>query len=187
MSTVLTSSVSSIDTIMSSSLLSSPQNSTSATNLSDSTLATTSEKNTASIKRKSLPSTLFHPLIVIFLFLRKVVLYSLHLFISNTPAAMDPKQPHKLSVNLHLNSTSFTDFVKFITTAEPPSFKLSKRLKPRLEKKILVLDLDETLIHSSAHSSKGFDQMIEVFVDKLPRLYYVFKRPNVDYFLKKVI
>ncbi|OMJ07656.1 CTD nuclear envelope phosphatase 1-like protein [Smittium culicis] len=55
-----------------------------------------------------------------------------------------------------------------------------------LRKKYLVLDLDETLIHSSPSSSYKAHLRIEVFSQKTSCLYYVYKRPYVDYFLKKV-
>ncbi|KAJ3107099.1 Nuclear envelope morphology protein 1 [Physocladia obscura] len=53
-------------------------------------------------------------------------------------------------------------------------------------KKTLVLDLDETLVHSTSTSSRHHDHIIEVLVDKHVCLYYVYKRPGVDAFLKKV-
>ncbi|KAI8800133.1 NLI interacting factor [Cladochytrium replicatum] len=52
--------------------------------------------------------------------------------------------------------------------------------------KTLVLDLDETLIHSTSRGSRNHDHMIEVLVEKHVCLYYVYKRPHVDYFLRKV-
>ncbi|ORX84006.1 hypothetical protein K493DRAFT_239477 [Basidiobolus meristosporus CBS 931.73] len=64
--------------------------------------------------------------------------------------------------------------------------------KPRrpilsLEAKVLVLDLDETLIHSTSRgTSHDADHMIEVRIDNHACLYYVFKRPHVEYFLSKV-
>ncbi|KAG0300039.1 Nuclear envelope morphology protein 1 [Dissophora globulifera] len=53
-------------------------------------------------------------------------------------------------------------------------------------KKTLVLDLDETLIHSTSRGSRAQGYMVEVLVDRHACLYYVYKRPHVDYFLKKV-
>ncbi|KAJ2781937.1 Nuclear envelope morphology protein 1 [Coemansia javaensis] len=55
-----------------------------------------------------------------------------------------------------------------------------------LKKKTLVLDLDETLIHSSPQGSYRAHHRIEVVIDKVACLYYVYKRPHVDYFLRKV-
>lgn len=57
--------------------------------------------------------------------------------------------------------------------------------------KTLVLDLDETLIHSTSRGNgvpgaSGRAHVIEVVVDKHACLYYVYKRPHVDYFLRKV-
>lgn len=60
-----------------------------------------------------------------------------------------------------------------------------------MKRKILVLDLDETLIHS--HHSGIARQMvkpgtppdfvIKVVIEKHPVSFYVHKRPHVDYFL----
>jgi CTD nuclear envelope phosphatase 1 len=52
--------------------------------------------------------------------------------------------------------------------------------------KTLVLDLDETLIHSTTLGSRHHDHIIEVTADKVVCLYYIYKRPYVDLFLKKV-
>ena len=54
------------------------------------------------------------------------------------------------------------------------------------QKKTLVLDLDETLVHSTSKGSRHHDHLIEVLIDKHVCLYYVYKRPHVDAFLKKV-
>lgn len=55
-----------------------------------------------------------------------------------------------------------------------------------LKRKTLVLDLDETLIHSSPQGSYRAHHRIEVVIDKVACLYYVYKRPHVDYFLRRV-
>lgn len=60
--------------------------------------------------------------------------------------------------------------------------------------KTLVLDLDETLVHSvrlgsetvSAVSPSIIHKTIEVQCDKQSLLYEVYKRPHVDFFLKTV-
>ncbi|CAI2172433.1 19685_t:CDS:10 [Funneliformis geosporum] len=55
-----------------------------------------------------------------------------------------------------------------------------------MKSKTLILDLDETLIHSTSRGSRSDAHMIEVMVDNHACLYYVYKRPHVDHFLKKV-
>lgn len=57
---------------------------------------------------------------------------------------------------------------------------------PPKKKKVLVLDLDETLVHSTSKGSRHHDHLIEVLVDQHICLYYVYKRPYLDYFLEKV-
>lgn len=58
-----------------------------------------------------------------------------------------------------------------------------KEYKP--PKKTLVLDLDETLVHSSTRGIRH-DFMVEVLNENASLIYYVYKRPHLDYFLKKV-
>ena len=64
---------------------------------------------------------------------------------------------------------------------------------PRLnavKRKILVLDLDETLIHSHQDGvlrpGTPPDFILEVGIDKHPVRYFVYKRPHVDFFLELV-
>ncbi len=59
-------------------------------------------------------------------------------------------------------------------------------LKAPRRKKTLILDLDETLIHSTSKGSRASDFMVEVMIDRHPFLYYVYKRPHADYFLRTV-
>ena len=64
-----------------------------------------------------------------------------------------------------------------------------------LPKKILVLDLDETLIHShhdgvrvgvTVKPSGPPDFIVRVEIEKHPVRFFVYKRPHVDYFLETV-
>ncbi|KAL7410215.1 NLI interacting factor-like phosphatase-domain-containing protein [Mrakia frigida] len=67
-----------------------------------------------------------------------------------------------------------------------------RKKTPFHKPKTLILDLDETLIHSTSRSSgagagrKGEGHMVEVFLGGRSTVYHVYKRPYVDYFLKKV-
>ena len=66
---------------------------------------------------------------------------------------------------------------------------LKQLLSAPKKKKLLVLDLDETLVHSTSRGSRYHDKnchLIEVLIEKHVCLYYVYKRPHVDFFLKKV-
>ncbi|KAF8591578.1 NIF-domain-containing protein [Ramaria rubella] len=83
----------------------------------------------------------------------------------------------------------------------PPSYP---RKTPFHLPKTLVLDLDETLIHSTSRPmlghgtggtgllglggrrNKGAGHMVEVVLGGRSTLYHVYKRPFVDYFLRKV-
>jgi len=72
------------------------------------------------------------------------------------------------------NSVSSTDY----------SFKLLPPKEPRFEgKKCLVLDLDETLVHSSFKPIPKPDFIIPVEIDRVVHHVYVLKRPFVDEFM----
>eukprot|EP00871_Galdieria_phlegrea_P001938 jgi/Galph1/2745/GphlegSOOS_G1389.1 len=51
-------------------------------------------------------------------------------------------------------------------------------------RKTLVLDLDETLVHSTTRQDSSFDIRLEVPVDNYPSIFYVNKRPYLDTFLQ---
>ena len=63
-----------------------------------------------------------------------------------------------------------------------------------VRKKVLVLDLDETLIHShhdgvlrpSVKPGTPPDFVLKVTIDKHPVRFFVHKRPHVDFFLSVV-
>ncbi|KAI5967328.1 hypothetical protein CANMA_003148 [Candida margitis] len=57
---------------------------------------------------------------------------------------------------------------------------------PTGDKKCLVLDLDETLVHSSFKYLRSADFVIPVEIDGQVHHVYVIKRPGVDEFLEKV-
>jgi len=58
--------------------------------------------------------------------------------------------------------------------------------EPFQNKKCLVLDLDETLVHSSFRLTSDADYIIPVELDGIVHHVYVYKRPGVDEFLEKV-
>ncbi|KAH3676043.1 hypothetical protein WICMUC_002339 [Wickerhamomyces mucosus] len=74
------------------------------------------------------------------------------------------------------SSRNFLTFPKFV-------------FPQNLQKKTLILDLDETLVHSISRSSRSSKNghMVEVkLTNQLATLYYVHKRPYCDFFLQKV-
>ena len=52
------------------------------------------------------------------------------------------------------------------TSSTDPHLAIKQLLSAPKKKKILVLDLDETLIHSTSKGSKNHDHLIEVLIDK---------------------
>ena len=53
-------------------------------------------------------------------------------------------------------------------------------------RKTLVLDLDETLVHSQFNVIKNPDYIIPVEMDGRTSNIYVLKRPGVDFFLQQM-
>ena len=76
------------------------------------------------------------------------------------------------------------DFFRNWSNSQFPRRKLSLGRR----KKTLVIDLDETLVHTTnkAIPFKPPDFNVELVLDNQVLHYYVFKRPHVDYFLQKV-
>lgn len=81
---------------------------------------------------------------------------------------------------------------RYILPPPPRLFPLSRNPDRRKKKKTLILDLDETLIHllsRGAPRSLGSGvlcHMIELKVNNVATLYYVYKRPFCDFFLKEI-
>lgn len=87
---------------------------------------------------------------------------------------------------VHLFYTKYIlEYQPVLYRACPLSEKTANILK-KVNKKIMVLDLDETLIHSQHTSRIHYDFMINVVIDSQPAQFYVYKRPHLDFFLKMV-
>jgi len=53
-------------------------------------------------------------------------------------------------------------------------------------KKTLILDLDETLVHSTLKPVNNHHLTVKVLIEDVDCTFYVIKRPHVDYFIEKV-
>jgi RNA polymerase II subunit A small phosphatase-like protein len=74
-------------------------------------------------------------------------------------------------------------------TTEPPpvSDSLLPPLRPeKSNKKCVVIDLDETLVHSSFRPVPSADFVVTVEIEGIHHQVYVQKRPHVDEFLKRM-
>jgi len=69
---------------------------------------------------------------------------------------------------------------------ELPQYLLLPQTQQENGKKTLVLDLDETLVHSSFKPIPNADFIIPVEIDNQVHQVYVLKRPGVDQFLKSM-
>lgn len=77
------------------------------------------------------------------------------------------------------------------STTPPPLPNEQKYLLPQvrhsdMHKKCMVIDLDETLVHSSFKPIPNADFIVPVEIDGTIHQVYVLKRPHVDEFLKKM-
>lgn len=79
-----------------------------------------------------------------------------------------------------------TEILPDQTVSEDTGWLLNKQPKKFKGKKCLVLDLDETLVHSSFKFVRQCDFVIPVEIENQVHNVYVIKRPGVDKFLKKV-
>ncbi|EMR11200.1 hypothetical protein PNEG_00792 [Pneumocystis murina B123] len=91
---------------------------------------------------------------------------------------------------LFLDTSDNADLSHSITDSLGPSVHSKWLLGPVLEadkgKKCLVLDLDETLVHSSFKVIHQADFIIPVKIDSTYHNVYVIKRPGVDSFMKRM-
>lgn len=71
-----------------------------------------------------------------------------------------------------------------LANGEPPL--LGPLLERDKSKKCVVIDLDETLVHSSFKPVQNADFIVPVEIDGVVHEVYVLKRPHVDQFLKRM-
>lgn len=79
------------------------------------------------------------------------------------------------------------DQVEVIPVPSPPAKYLLPEIKiSDYGKKCVVIDLDETLVHSSFKPISNADFIVPVEIDGIVHQVYVLKRPHVDEFLQKM-
>lgn len=111
--------------------------------------------------------------------------------LSLPPPPPIPSRTSSVSFFFRAHSALSTSIPSTPIPSTPP---LSAPRPPRLTPKTLVLDLDETLIHSTSrpyptHGTRGNGlkvRVVEVVLDGRSTVYTVYKRPWVDFFLRKV-
>lgn len=100
----------------------------------------------------------------------------------------------KLFTRKHIRKVHSHQTVRYDVAPLSP---ISRSRLVQLKRKILVLDLDETLIHSRHDSGGGVlrplvksdvppDFVLQVTIDRHPVKFFVHKRPHVDFFLSVV-
>lgn len=90
----------------------------------------------------------------------------------------------------HIKSPTASNY---IIPPPPRLFPRSRNPEKPRRKKTLVLDLDETLVHSLSRGTprslglSGSCHMVELKVNSVATLYYVYKRPFCDFFLREIL
>lgn len=90
---------------------------------------------------------------------------------------------------LHSSSVTGLQFQPVNLPTSSPTFGSTSMRRPlfnSIQKKILVLDLDETLVHASTNFSEDCDFSLRLSISGSPCNFYVFKRPHVELFLEMV-
>ncbi|CCH43134.1 hypothetical protein BN7_2681 [Wickerhamomyces ciferrii] len=97
---------------------------------------------------------------------------------------------HESDIDMNENETldDFFDLTKIQPgQAHASTGFLLEKIEPKFKgKKCLVLDLDETLVHSSFKVLRQCDFIIPVDIDNQIHNVFVIKRPGVDEFLRRV-
>ena len=94
--------------------------------------------------------------------------------------------------SLPLLNASDEQIAAYVTQLPDSAFPSPKLTLPRRRGKglhaiTLILDLDETLVHSTTDSCiRGWSFRVEVQIDDLSCLYFVHKRPHMDYFIRVI-
>jgi len=102
-----------------------------------------------------------------------------------------PKTPESKPVAVQVTKTDSPSSAPVSPTPETDSTPLKPQLMapmaPEMKgRKTLVLDLDETLVHSSFRPVPGPDFIISIELDGVTHRVYVQKRPGVDHFLEEM-
>lgn len=81
--------------------------------------------------------------------------------------------------------TSVCGIFQWYSTIRPDSSSTFKENDIK-HKKTLLLDLDETLVHSTIKQPPSYHFRLKVMLTKIPTEFFVIKRPFVDKFLAQV-
>lgn len=113
-------------------------------------------------------------------------------FRNQAPVATDEKTELIKQEKIMANTVKLPTASKYIIPPPRRLFPLLRNPEKRRRRKVLVLDLDETLIHSLSKGaprmlgSSSNCHMIELKVNSVATLYYVYKRPFCDFFLREI-
>ena len=96
-------------------------------------------------------------------------------YLNNINSILNPPNPHQVSLTPFNHSKIL-----------PNEFLLPKKSSEFSNKKTLILDLDETLVHSSFTPFENNDIVLNVDFDGMIYDIYVLVRPGAEYFIKNI-
>lgn len=151
----------------------------------------------------SIPHTLFiRPVLLIWLLISFPFMYFFgtdYLMLPDSPPAdaasktnIDEKTELLKQEKMLANRIKLPTASKYILPPPPRLFPLLRNPERKRRRKTLILDLDETLIHSLLRGAprllgnSSLCHMIELKVNNMATLYYVYKRPFCDFFLREI-
>lgn len=102
-----------------------------------------------------------------------------------TISSIKSTTPVAAEINQLKSPTSPSSYMAAVFAKLPKVLFLPLNFNPKKhQRKVLILDLDETLIHLLSKTSRmSTSHMVEVRLNNLATLYYVYKRPFCDEFL----
>ena len=103
----------------------------------------------------------------------------------NIPNSLRNPKKTESFFSSQVNSNSLLNSVRYISS--PSLSEQNKNNNNYTNKKTLILDLDETLVHSAFYPfQKKSDIILKINIDGKNHIIHVLKRPGLDYFLDKI-
>ncbi len=106
-------------------------------------------------------------------------------YFSPSPEKMNKFSSYTTLNSLKKQNTNIRYISSPLLNLDKPNNKTNKKIKDKKRKKTLILDLDETLVHSGFNQfDRKSDMVLNINIDGRNHIIYVLKRPYVDEFLK---
>ncbi|KAL0487038.1 CTD nuclear envelope phosphatase [Acrasis kona] len=135
--------------------------------------------------------TLFHAIIYPLLFIYEFIQWNRMTKKRKSLQETTDANSHNDSNNSRFEGDDELQRIRELNRSLTPSILQSIKMKNVAKKKILVLDLDETLIHSTPvepfpQFKRFYQYRIDVYLDQDECSFYVSERPHLKHFMRKV-